>query len=65
MPRVGTNLCVAVFFISLLVASPCYSQTGACCYPPTWECFMLTEEQCSQYEGYYFGGPGSVCEPAP
>jgi len=64
MPRCRIGMCVGAFVVTLLAASPCYSQIGACCYPPTWECFMLTEEECSQHEGYWFG-LGTDCEPAP
>ena len=57
-------LSIAVLFISMVIATPCMAQTGACCYPPHWQCFILTEEECATHEGYYFI-PEGVCEPPP
>jgi hypothetical protein len=35
----------------------------ACCHQYTWECFMLTEQECAWIDGIWF--PGSTCDPNP
>jgi len=62
MPRIGTNLCIALFFIALLVATPCYSQTGVCCFPDA-SCQVMTEEECTAAEGIHWV-EGEICDPA-
>jgi len=61
MPRIKTSLCVAVFFISLLVATPCFSQTGICCFENV-TCEVMTEEECSAAGGIHWV-EGEICEP--
>lgn len=61
MPRMGTSLCVAVFFIALLVATPCYSQTGICCFE-NYDCEVMTEEECAAAGGIHWV-EGETCEP--
>lgn len=39
------------------------SEPWACCHPYTWECFLLTEEQCALIDGIWF--PGASCDPNP
>jgi hypothetical protein len=35
----------------------------ACCHQYTWECFLLTEQECAWIDGIWF--PGCTCEPNP
>jgi hypothetical protein len=42
----------------------CLQPEGACCIPPCYDCYILTEENCLAQGGVFFGD-GTVCDPNP
>ena len=37
---------------------------GACCPPPCYECYVVSEEECEELGGGW-NGEGTTCDPAP
>lgn len=54
-------LSVAVLFISMVIATPCMAQTGACCFN-NGACLVLEEDECYEM-GADWWIEGEVCDP--
>ena len=62
--RYGTLglLAIALLFLSGFVAR--VWALGACCPPPCYECYVVTEEECEAMGGVW-GGQDTTCDPPP
>lgn len=57
-------LSISAVALLALIASDSYAEPlGACCIPPTYECYVLTEEECTEQGGIWFAYDD--CEPLP
>ena len=65
MSRFGPAAFAVGAILSLAAVQPasCEEQ-AACCIPPSWQCFIMTEAECTEHGGTWYGA-GTVCEPAP
>lgn len=48
----------------LPITAPADSLDGACCDSLTFDCYIMSEEDCMAIGGIWFG-PGTACEPNP
>ena len=64
MPRFGLALLGALVISIPAVAGAGNDPLGACCIPPSYQCFITTHVQCDAWGGMWIGD-GTVCEPHP
>ena len=57
----GVRLSIPIVFVVLFAATPCYSQTGVCCFDDA-SCQVMTEEDCTAAGGIHWV-EGETCDP--
>jgi hypothetical protein len=64
MSRFGPAALTLGAIVSLAAIQPANCEDlAACCIPPSWQCFMMTEEECNEHGGTWF--EAEHCDPAP
>jgi len=64
MTRLERSLVLGVLFLPILGATTALADPGACCIPPSGQCFILTQQQCDGLNAYW-EGPDTACGPNP
>ncbi len=64
MRRLGPGVLLAGIVVLLLAPQASAQSHGACCIAPSWQCFVLTQSECAQNGGTWFGA-GTTCDPNP
>jgi len=64
MTRTCKAVLPAVLLIPLLGVTVALAVPGACCLPPSYQCFLMDRTQCDGLNGLWLGD-GTVCSPNP
>lgn len=64
MPRFAAGTLLAGIVILSITGAPAYGVMGACCIPPSYQCFELSRDQCNQVGGDWLGD-NTICSPNP
>ena len=55
---------LAAVLLAALLPTTAMAQEGACCFPPCYDCYIMTQQDC-ETEGGVWIGEGTSCDPNP
>ena len=64
MSRFGKAIFLGAVLVPLVGATAAWGVQGACCIPPSYQCFIMSHDQCQSLYGQW-SGDGTVCSPNP